>query len=66
LSLVDNTGTSFYKDTKAKHNDAFVSVERVGGAAGTRTLYLFNAIEALSRMSYSPSLIQYTLFISVG
>ena len=25
------------------------------GAAGTRTPYLFNAIEALSQMSYSPS-----------
>ena len=27
----------------------------VGGAAGTRTPYLFNAIEALSQMSYSPT-----------
>ena len=36
----------------------FVSVKKVGGAAGTRTLYLFNAIEALSQMSYSPGLIQ--------
>ena len=26
----------------------------VGGAGGTRTLCLFNAIEALSRLSYSP------------
>ena len=26
-----------------------------GGAEGTRTLYLFNAIEALSQMSYSPT-----------
>ena len=26
-----------------------------GGAGGDRTLYLFNAIEALSRVSYSPS-----------
>ncbi len=26
-----------------------------GGAGGTRTLYLFNAIEALSQMSYSPT-----------
>ncbi len=25
-----------------------------GGAGGTRTPYLFNAIEALSQMSYSP------------
>ena len=29
---------------------------KVGGAGGTRTLYLFNAIEALSRLSYSPSI----------
>ena len=27
-----------------------------GGAGGTRTPYLFNAIEALSQMSYSPKL----------
>ena len=27
---------------------------RFGGAGGDRTLYLFNAIEALSRVSYSP------------
>ena len=27
-----------------------------GGAGGTRTPYLFNAIEALSQMSYSPTL----------
>ena len=27
----------------------------VGGAGGTRTRYLFNAIEALSLMSYSPT-----------
>ena len=26
-----------------------------GGAGGTRTLYLFNAIEALSQLSYSPT-----------
>ena len=30
-------------------------LERNGGAAGTRTPYLFNAIEALSQMSYSPT-----------
>ena len=27
---------------------------RYGGAGGTRTPYLFNAIEALSQLSYSP------------
>ena len=30
-------------------------LEGNGGAAGTRTPYLFNAIEALSQMSYSPT-----------
>ena len=36
--------------------DAKVSLlEGNGGAAGTRTPYLFNAIEALSQMSYSPT-----------
>jgi hypothetical protein len=34
----------------------FVSEKRVGGAGGTRTPYLFNAIEALSQMSYSPKI----------
>ena len=33
----------------------FVSKKKGGGAGGTRTLYLFNAIEALSQMSYSPT-----------
>ena len=28
---------------------------RIGGAGGIRTRYLFNAIEALSRVSYSPT-----------
>ena len=28
---------------------------KIGGAGGTRTLCLFNAIEALSRLSYSPT-----------
>ena len=27
----------------------------IGGAGGARTLYLFNAIEALSQLSYSPT-----------
>ena len=29
--------------------------EEIGGAGGTRTPYLFNAIEALSQLSYSPT-----------
>ena len=36
----------------------FLSEEKVGGAAGTRTPYLFNAIEALSQMSYSPTQVE--------
>ena len=31
------------------------SIGHGGGAGGTRTRYLFNAIEALSQMSYSPT-----------
>ena len=37
-------------------NDGVMSMGVVGGAGGTRTPYLFNAIEALSQMSYSPKL----------
>ena len=39
-------------------NLGLVSERNVGGAAGTRTLYLFNAIEALSQMSYSPNILE--------
>ncbi len=35
-------------------NGSVLSTVPVGGAGGTRTPYLFNAIEALSQMSYSP------------
>ena len=35
-------------------NGSVLSTVKNGGAGGTRTLYLFNAIEALSRLSYSP------------
>jgi hypothetical protein len=31
-----------------------LSIVTDGGAGGTRTPYLFNAIEALSQLSYSP------------
>ena len=37
-------------------NGSVLSTVKFGGAGGTRTLYLFNAIEALSRVSYSPTL----------
>ena len=36
-------------------NGSVLSTVKNGGAAGTRTPYLFNAIEALSLMSYSPT-----------
>ena len=36
-------------------NGGVRSTVRHGGAGGTRTPYLFNAIEALSQMSYSPT-----------
>ena len=35
-------------------NGSVLSTVKFGGAGGTRTPYLFNAIEALSRLSYSP------------
>ena len=38
----------------ATENTNIEREEKVGGAGETRTLYLFNAIEALSRVSYSP------------
>ena len=46
LGLIHAGGISEAKVSLPKGN---------GGAAGTRTPYLFNAIEALSQMSYSPT-----------
>ena len=43
------------REIEEKTNLEFVSVKKAGGAGGTRTPYLFNAIEALSQMSYSPT-----------
>ena len=40
---------------KVALNGSVLSTVHDGGAAGTRTPYLFNAIEALSQMSYSPT-----------
>ena len=37
-------------------NGRVMNSVRHGGAGGDRTLYLFNAIEALSRVSYSPKM----------
>ena len=39
---------------KAKVMVRVLDFVQFGGAGGDRTLYLFNAIEALSRVSYSP------------
>ena len=39
----------------ATKNTNIERLSKSGGAAGTRTPYLFNAIEALSQMSYSPT-----------
>ena len=39
----------------ATENTNRESVTNSGGAGGGRTLYLFNAIEALSQLSYSPT-----------
>ncbi len=45
--------------------DLWVRSTRIGGGAGeNRTLYLFNAIEALSQMSYSPTRLR-TIIIQV-
>ena len=41
--------------TLTAENVYVVHIKGGGGAAGTRTPYLFNAIEALSQMSYSPT-----------
>ena len=46
--------TPIHGDTVAAVDGVLASV-RVGGAAGTRTPYPFNAIEVLSQMSYSPT-----------
>ena len=40
---------------KAKVMVKVLDFVKYGGAGGDRTLYLFNAIEALSRVSYSPT-----------
>ena len=37
-----------------------IGIGESGGAGGTRTPYLFNAIEALSQLSYSPTPAQYS------
>ena len=53
LELVNTNGRR--GDLEEERNLNFVSELKVGGAAGTRTPYLFNAIEALSQLSYSPT-----------
>ena len=53
-TLVNTKGKK--SELEEETNLGFVFEKKVGGAGGTRTPYLFNAIEALSRMSYSPIL----------
>ena len=46
-----------------RHCGTAMECIRIGercGAGGTRTPYLFNAIEALSQLSYSPTPAQYS------
>ncbi len=45
---------------KVALNSSVLSTVHDGGAGGTRTPYLFNAIEALSQLSYSPTPAQYS------
>ena len=42
---------------KVALDGAVLPIVKIGGAGGDRTLYLFNAIEALSRVSYSPTVV---------
>ena len=41
-------------DGKRTQEVGVLPIEHVGGAEGGRTPYLFNAIESLSQLSYSP------------
>ena len=41
-------------ETSKKASTFWCGKVMIGGAAGTRTPYLYNAIVALSQMSYSP------------
>ena len=53
-----NTFVNTIPETGEKEEETnleFVSEKKLGGAGGTRTPCLFNAIEALSQMSYSPT-----------
>ena len=43
------------KGSSGGHGGEVLSIVKFGGAEGTRTPYLFNAIEALSHLSYSPT-----------
>ena len=57
LELVNTNGRR--GDLEEERNFNFVSEMKAGGAGGARTLYLLNAIEALSQLSYSPILVIY-------
>ena len=54
--LVGNTQVKSVTNEGVGGGDLWVRSTRIDGGAGeNRTLYLFNAIEALSQMSYSPT-----------
>ena len=68
LELVNtfvNTPEAITPLPKASKGD-FVSGKKDGGAGGSRTPDLLNAIEALSRLSHSPTEIQYTRGLRVA
>ena len=55
-TLQANTSlTKASEDGNATEKVEVLPIVNFGGAGGTRTPYLFNAIEALSQMSYSPT-----------
>ena len=59
IEIADSEVTVSYRSPENKNaapdeETAVLSLVPFGGAGGIRTLYLFNAIEALSQLSYSP------------
>ena len=53
--LANTSLTKASEDGNATEKVEVLPIVNFGGAGGTRTPYLFNAIEALSQMSYSPT-----------
>ena len=50
----NNEGKRLVYSNSVKDMVKVLDFVQLGGAGGARTLYLFNAIEALSQLSYSP------------